>query len=191
MSALRIILGDQLSLNISSLRDVDLKKDLILMCELKQEATYVKHHKKKIAFLFSAMRHFAKTLREKNFQLHYTEYNDPQNTGSFTEEIQRLLKNHDFKKIIITEPGEHRVLRGIQRWSQDLKLPVVIYPDDRFLCSTEDFSAWAKDRKQCRMEFFYRHMRKLHNILMDGDKPIGGKWNYDIEAPPTKSLRPF
>ena len=56
---LRLILGDQLSMTLASLVDLDPQDDLLLMCEVHSEATYVKHHKKKLAFIFSAMRHFA------------------------------------------------------------------------------------------------------------------------------------
>lgn len=58
-------------------------------------------------------------------------------------------------------------------------VPVDIRPDTRFLCSHRDFAAWAGDRKQLRMEFFYREMRRKTGLLMDGAKPAGGKWNYD------------
>ena len=63
MAVLRVILGDQLSPQISSLRDADKLSDTILICEVEQEASYVKHHKKKLVFIFSAMRHFAQELR--------------------------------------------------------------------------------------------------------------------------------
>jgi deoxyribodipyrimidine photolyase-related protein len=31
------------------------------------------------------------------------------------------------------------------------------------------------------MEFFYRMMRKRHAVMMDGDEPLGGRWNFDAE----------
>ena len=64
MKTLRLILGDQLSFNLPTLRDIDPVKDIVLMAEVMAEVTYVKHHKRKIAFLFSAMRHFAKSLED-------------------------------------------------------------------------------------------------------------------------------
>ena len=45
----------------------------------------------------------------------------------------------------------------------------------------EEFAAHAKGRKQLRMEFFYREMRRQHKVLMDGDQPAGGTWNFDAE----------
>jgi len=190
MSTLRLILGDQLSESISSLRDYELETDIILMCEVWDEATYVKHHKKKIAFLFSAMRHFADLLQNKGQNVKYTTLDDPNNAGSLKGEVKRLLQQYKFQRIIVTHPGEYRVLEDIRSWESELGMPVEVREDDRFLCSLHDFSTWANDRKHLRMEYFYREMRKKHDILMQGDKPIGGRWNYDTEnrKPPKDGL---
>ena len=66
-------------------------------------------------------------------------------------------------------------------WSERVGLPVEIRDDDRFLCSHAEFQTWAAARKNLRMEFFYREMRRDHNVLMQNGKPAGGKWNYDAE----------
>lgn len=186
---LRLILGDQLSHNIAALQDTQ-KDDLVFMCEVQEEATYVKHHKKKIAFLFSAMRHFAEELKEQGHDVDYIKLDTPDNAGSFKGELKRAIKRHNIDKIIITAPGEYRLWKDMQDWSDDLKVDVEIRDDDRFLASTEDFMDWAEGRKSLRMEYFYREMRRKYNILMDGDKPEGGEWNYDSEnrKPPKEGL---
>jgi deoxyribodipyrimidine photolyase-related protein len=190
MTTLRLILGDQLSSSISALEGCDPAKDIILMCEVWDEATYVKHHKKKIAFLFSAMRHFAKELTEKGYQLDYVKLDDPENSGSLQAEVSRALRHHAIERIIVTFPGEYRVLQEFQSWESLFNLPVEIRPDTRFLCSPDGFGNWAKDRKQLRMEYFYREMRKHHSILIEGDQPVGGQWNYDADnrKPPASGL---
>jgi deoxyribodipyrimidine photolyase-related protein len=187
---LRLILSDQLSHDISSLSEIDKKNDLILMCEVWEEATHVKHHKKKIAFIFSAMRHFAEKLEGKGFQVRYTRLDDPDNTNSFKGEVLRALKQHKPEKIIVTAPSEYRVFQDMQFWEAEFSVRVEIRPDDRFLCSPEEFAEWADDRKQLRMEYFYREMRKKYDVLMNDDKPEGGLWNYDSEnrKPPKEGL---
>lgn len=191
MRKLRLVLGDQLLHSISSLNDCDLSQDVILMCEVWDEATYVKHHKKKIAFIFSAMRHFARELKQKGYNIAYTSLNDPNNTGSFKGEVGALLQKRGFERVIVTHPGEYRLLAEMRQWQSDFGVPVEIRADDRFLCSPEEFSEWAKDRKRFRMEYFYREMRRKYNILMQGDEPVGGQWNYDAEnrKPPKDGLR--
>lgn len=190
MTTLRLILGDQLSHSITSLEDANKKKDVIFLCEVMEEASYVKHHKKKIAFLFSAMRHFAEALRDQNYQVRYTKLDDKHNAGSFTAEVKRAIKETKVESVVVTMPGEYRVLQEFKNWQRDFSIPVTIKPDKRFLCSIKGFASWAEDRKQLRMEYFYREMRKTHTILMDGDKPVGGEWNYDSEnrKPPKKGL---
>ena len=47
-----IILGDQLSLNLPILQHLDKREDRLVMAELADEATYVKHHKQKIVLIF-------------------------------------------------------------------------------------------------------------------------------------------
>lgn len=178
--SIRLILGDQLSFNISSLVGCDKENDLVFMCEVWEEATYVKHHKKKIAFLFSAMRHFADELRSQGYQVRYTTLDDPMNAGSFHGEVKGAIASFKPDSVIVTAPAEYRVLEDMRHWHQSLSIDIDIRPDNRFLCTPEEFAEWASGRKTLRMEFFYREMRKKYNILMSGQSPEGGEWNYDI-----------
>lgn len=190
MTSLRLILGDQLSPSISSLEDVA-TGDVVLMCEVMEEATYVRHHPKKIAFLFSAMRHFAEELKNKGYSGQYVTLDDLENTGSIDGEIRRALKATGAKRIVLTEPGEYRLLKVFEGLGQTLGVPVDIRADTRFLCSISDFKAWAGERRQLRMEYFYRDMRKRHGILIEKNgNPTGGQWNFDKEnrKPPRRGL---
>ena len=190
MSSIRPILADQLSESLASLKDCHPDTDIILMCEVWREATYVKHHKKKIAFLFSAMRHFAKGLKSQGFNVEYTKLDDPDNSGSLQGEIQRMLAKYDIDRVVMTHPGEYRVLEDMRSLAKALNIAIEVRQDDRFLCSPDEFAAWALDRKQLRMEYFYRDMRKQYHVLMDGTDPVGGQWNYDAEnrKPPKEGL---
>ena len=84
-----LVLGDQLSPNLSALRKCDKANDVVVMAEVADEASYVPHHPKKIAFLFAAMRKFADQLRADGWQVAYTRLDDPDNTGSITGELIR------------------------------------------------------------------------------------------------------
>lgn len=179
MAALRLILGDQLNEQISSLSDCDKQNDVVLIAEVREEATYVKHHKKKIVLLFSAMRHFANQLRDANFNVAYRYYDDEDNQGSLLNELKLALQRHNLQHVVATFPGEYRLLKSMQQWEQVLGVSVEIRPDDRFISTPEQFSKWADGRKQWRMEYFYRDMRRQTGLLMEGGQPIGGKWNFD------------
>ena len=178
---LRFVLGDQLTRSLSALRDLDPARDVVLMVEVAAEATSVRHHKQKIAFLFSAMRHFAEDLRNEGIRVDYIRLDDAGNTQSFGGELLRALERHSVSEVAMTEPGEWRVWQMMQDWRETLPVPLHIRDDDRFLCSRETFSRWATGRKQYRMEFFYREMRRATGFLMAGDAPEGGQWNFDPE----------
>ena len=172
-----LILGDQLTPDISSLQGVESASCVVLIAEVMAEATYVRHHQKKIAFLFSAMRHFADELRAAGWIVEYTQLDDPDNSGSLVSEVFRVAARHEATSVRITEPGEWRLLAELQ--ALDAAFAVEIVPDDRFIASHKEFEDWAEGRKALRMEFFYRDMRRKTDILMDGDKPTGGQWNFD------------
>jgi deoxyribodipyrimidine photolyase-related protein len=171
--SLIVILGDQLTLDISSLKLGDKTRDTILMAEVAEETTYARHHKKKLVFVLSAMRHFANLLRQLGWRIDYITLGDSQNTGSLTGEIERAKARHGITHVIMTEPSEWRVKQAL--------LHVMQLEDSRFICSHAEFGTWAQTRKTLRMEYFYRDMRRRTGLLMDRDAPAGGAWNFDSE----------
>lgn len=175
MTRLVLVLGDQLSEDIAALREADKTKDVVVMAEVSDEASYVPHHPKKIAFLFAAMRKFAERLESDGWQVRYTKLDDPDNSGSIPGELIRYAEATGATEVLATEPGEWRLISALE----DCPIPVHQFPDDRFLASHAEFEAWSEGRKELRMEYFYRDMRRKTGLLMDGDKPEGGKWNYD------------
>ena len=177
--SLVLVLGDQLSPALSSLERANPASDRVLMVEVVAEATYVRHHKKKIAFVFSAMRHFAQELRQAGWTVDYVKLDDPGNTGSFGGEVARACARLAPQRLLVTEPGEWRVLEEIRAWRAALGVPVDILTDTRFFCQLSEFRTWAEGRRQLRMEHFYRDLRRRTGLLMDGEEPAGGKWNFD------------
>lgn len=176
-----MLFGDQLSLNLSSLQHSDKGSSVVLMAEVQEEATHIKHHKKKIAFIFSAMRHMAVRLREEGWQVRYVRLEDADNTGSFASEIRRAVADLKCARVCLTEPSEWRVLMSLRSLAEDLANPIEFLPDTRFVASNEEFANWASGRKQLRMEYFYREMRRKTGLLMDGDQPDQGRWNFDAD----------
>ncbi|HIC7358122.1 TPA: cryptochrome/photolyase family protein [Legionella pneumophila] len=182
MTKLCFILGDQLNETIASLAAINKQEDIVFLCEVAEETSYVSHHPKKIAFLFSAMRHFAQQLKNKGYRVRYTAFDDPHNQGSFAKELLRAIEEEQASAICLTEPGEWRVLKMFHDLKNQLVIPLTIHEDNRFLCKINEFRNWAKGKKQLRMEFFYRMMRQKYRLLVDSNgKPIGGSWNYDTQ----------
>ncbi len=175
---LRVVLGDQLTNGLSALVDLDPRHDMVLMAEVMGECTYVPHHQKKVVLVLSAMRHFAETLRARGVQVRYVRLDDPANTQTLASEVRRAVVEVRPLRVVVTEPGEYRVLTSMREWCEGVE----ILPDSRFICSIADFRLWASQRNGLRMEFFYRDMRRRTGLLMTASgEPEGGSWNFDAE----------
>ena len=177
MTTLRFILGDQLDRDIATLRDLA-PGDVVFGCEVHEEATYVRHHKQKIAFLFSAMRHHFASLAEEGIAVDYRRYGEH---GSFGEALEAAVARHRPDKVVVTEPGEWRVLQDMRGWQARLGVPVEIRDDDRYFADHATFRRFAEGRKELRMEYFYRELRRETGILMEDGNPVGPRWNLDAE----------
>jgi deoxyribodipyrimidine photolyase-related protein len=175
-----LILGDQLTLDNPALEDFDSTQDQILMVEAPAEATQVWSHKARIAVFLSAMRHFALALNAQQFPLIYLQLG----THAFPTLKQVWLHYIEVlqpQKVIICEPGEYRLEQDLIALAKETHTTLAMRDDTHFMCSRADFKRWAGTNKTLRMEFFYRTMRKQYQVLMQGDAPEGGAWNYDAE----------
>jgi deoxyribodipyrimidine photolyase-related protein len=180
VKALRFVLGDQLSRGLAALRDHQ-PGDVVLMVEVHDETVYVPHHKQKIAFILSAMRHFAAALAAEGVTVDYVTLDAPGNTGSFPGELTRAVARHRPDRVVVTEPGEYRVRRLLDAWAAGATVPLEMRADDRFLCPSEIFADWLGDKRSPTMEYFYRLMRRRTGYLMTDGQPLGGQWNFDAD----------
>lgn len=176
MKRLILILGDQLDINSASLRNFDPRTDEVIMIESQSESNYVWSHKAKIAIFLSAMRHFAQTLQSRNIPLTYIK----ESSLTIEEVLRQQLVEKRITHLVCIEPGEWRLKLAIENLARDLNLHLLMQDDDHFYCSNNEFREWAADKKELRLEYFYRYMRKKHQVLLvDESQPIGGQWNYD------------
>lgn len=168
-----VVLGDQLNFDSAAFDGFDAASDIVWMTEAHEESIHVPSHKARIALFLSAMRHFRDALRRRGVRVEYTELA----AGSLAEHLAAAVRKWEPQRIVAVQPGEYRVQAALAS-----ACPRIEYLEDcHFYCARREFEAWAGDRKQLRLEHFYRHMRRKHGILMDGEQPCGGAWNYDAE----------
>ena len=172
-----LVLGDQLTPTLSALQAADRERDIVVMAEVRDEAVYVRHHKKKIALIFAAMRKFAAALEADGWRVAYGRYDDEATSRSICGELMRRHGEFEADGVVATLCGEWRLREALEA----CPLAIETLPDDRFIAPKNFFRDWAEGRKSLRMEYFYREMRRHTGLLMDGDKPRGGRWNYDKE----------
>ena len=174
---LRLILGNQLfPLEIQNIED----RETVFMCEDFGLCTYEKHHKSKIALFFNAMRSFRDSLEAANIDCIYYDFNN-KFEDSFIKKLSSEIKDNKFSCIrffeIEDKPFENEVMQMIS--DLDIKCEVLNTP--MFLDSRESFKNFVGDKKFLLQANYYKKARKEMDILIENQKPVGGKWSFDDE----------
>ncbi|MFK7733741.1 MAG: cryptochrome/photolyase family protein [Pseudomonadales bacterium] len=177
---LRIVLGDQLNHNSALWDDFDASQDIVFMAEVLNESLVVASSKQRTAVFFSSMRHFAAELQSAGAEIDYCCIT--KRTQALGAALASSVKQHKPQQIVCVVPGDVRVLNELTASCKDLQTPITWLEDRHFYAEPGEFSTWANHRKSLRMEYWYRHVRRKHNLLVESDgKPVGGKWNYDAD----------
>ena len=184
VKTLVLVLGDQLDLDAAAFDGFVPEQDAVWMAEAPEESTHVWSSKQRIALFLSAMRHFAQALREAGRPLHYRLMDDAGAVGnehSLGAKLQTDLVRLQPQRVVMTAPGDWRVLQQIKAVVEAAGLTLDLCDDRHFFTTVRDFAAHAKGRKSLRLEYFYRELRQRHGVLMQDDQPAGGQWNFDAD----------
>lgn len=176
-----VILGDQLDPDASSFDGFDCGNDIVWMAEVREESTHVWSSRIRIVQFLAAMRHFADELRARGRRVDYIELDAPGNTGRLASELRRRIDLMQPERVVMTAPGDWRVLKDLRGACKAAGLPLEVRDDRHFFCTVRDFADHARGRRSVRMETFYREQRRRHGVLMDGGEPAGGRWNFDAD----------
>ena len=178
-----LVLGDQLVHHAAVFEDFDPNADALWMAETEEEATHVWCHKRRLAFFFAAMRHFREEQRERGRTVHYHALGrrpSDDRGKNFAEILTKDVHRLHPDKLIMTHPGDLRVLRMLEDTAKDLSIELEIREDQHFLVTPDDFRDWAEGKRDLVMERFYRAQRRRTGLLMREDgEPEGGQWNFD------------
>ncbi len=182
-----LILGDQLAHDHPGLASFDPAQDRVLMIEAPGEAVRdgtqgsgLWSHKARIVLCLSAMRHFAHTIKAREWPLTYfpLERDGP---ASLCARLAEVLARLAPQELVLMAVGDWALAQDLAATAQAAGVPLTWLDDPHEWCSRQDFARWAKGRRQLRMEDFYRHMRRRTQVLMDGQAPVGGRWNFDAD----------
>jgi deoxyribodipyrimidine photolyase-related protein len=171
------VLGDQLDRRSAAFDGFDPACDAVFMAEAIDESTEAWSSRPRSAMFLASMRHFAQQAADDGLRAWYQRLDDPGAASSLAAALAQAVAVLRPASVAMVTPGEWRLREAFAAHPAAPELR----EDRHFLCTTEAFEQHAKGRKQLRMEFFYREMRKRHAVLMEGDEPVGGQWNYDAE----------
>jgi deoxyribodipyrimidine photolyase-related protein len=172
-----LVLGDQLDYKRFLPVDFDPQTDLFWMAEASEESTHVRSNKHRIVCFLAAMRHFRNHLQKKKIPLLYHELGNDE--SSLCQLLGQDLQTLKPSLVSVVKPCDYRVEDSLRNTVEEFGASWEVREDEHFLCSQAEFEDHAKGRKSLRMEFFYREMRRKHDILIEGKDPVGGAWNFD------------
>jgi deoxyribodipyrimidine photolyase-related protein len=177
---LRLILGDQLNSNHSWYKTIDSAVTYVVM-EVRTETDYAQHHIQKVVGFFTAMRAFANDLKIQKHNVIYIHLTDKTNQQSFDKNLTQLIHQHKFSHFEYQLPDEYRLDELLKNYVNTLNISHTVCDSEHFFTSRNELSDFFKGKKTFLMESFYRYMRKKHRVLMDGEQPLTGQWNYDSD----------
>lgn len=163
------VLGDQLNRRIGALGRATPATARVLLVESRAMLRGRRYHRQRLHFVLASMRRFARELEAKGFQVDY------RRTSSLREGFEAHVAAYRPDEVVATEPNSRRVESLLRRSGIRLER------SDQFLSHRDEFAAWAVGRRTLRLEDFYRNQRRRLGYLMDGDVPVGGRWNYDAD----------
>nr|WP_286131966.1 cryptochrome/photolyase family protein [Clavibacter michiganensis] len=130
-------------------------------------------HRAKAHLLLSAMRHRAADLGDRVEYHRVERYSDVLDSRSSRDDLEVIDPTSWAARRFVRERGIH------------------VLPSRGFVTSETDFATWADSRqgKRLLLEDFYRGVRERTGVLMRGDQPEGGKFNFDHDNrnPPPKN----
>lgn len=173
------ILGDQLLEEhpalLAALEDYSPSQIQVVLIESQALLRRRSYHRRKLALILSAMRHYARELEQRSLSV------DLIQAPSILAGLQRHVGKHQPARILCMAASSYRGRQFQQQLLSDrLGIPVALLPNSQFLVGQQNPYPDPEPDKQYRQEYFYREIRRSFRILLDEDgQPLGGEWNYD------------
>ena len=126
------------------------------------------------------MRSFAEELRVLGHSVVYIRLDDADNTQSLTGNVFRFIHSGSYERFEYQLPDEYRLDKQLREMCDGLPVASQAFDTEHFITSRKQLGEFFAGKKYL-METYYRHIRRQNKWLMEDDKPLGGRWNYDKE----------
>jgi deoxyribodipyrimidine photolyase-related protein len=165
MTTTFLVLGDQLSTEVTPW--ATLPRDTLILLIESRGLIDQPRHLTRVSLYLAAMRAFADEVRALGFTVDY------RRAASFSEGLTAHRAEFAPDEIFMNAP------RGRHARSLFARLGVTQYPDVFFL--TDEAEMRRRRKRPATLETFQREQRRRLHVMMDGDEPVAGQWNFDQE----------
>ena len=135
-------------------------------------------HTHKLVLHRATMRSFADELREHGFPVVYVATSARTSTD---ELLAGVLAEHDVSSVSVYDVVDDWLDRDLRRVCRRQQVPLEVLESPGFLTTRDEVAQAFAGVRQPRMQTFYERQRRRLDLLMDGDRPVGGRWSYDTE----------
>jgi deoxyribodipyrimidine photolyase-related protein len=138
----------------------------------------VMFHKQKLMLHRASMRCYTKeVLLPAGYDVHYIEYKDMVNSGDIVQKLK------GFDQATVYDVVDDILLKRLQAATKTApKVPVLqVLDTPNFYLKRHEVAGYFGTSTKSQFASFYQWQRKKWNILIDDNKPVGGKWSFDAE----------
>jgi deoxyribodipyrimidine photolyase-related protein len=181
------IAGDQLTPAHSALEGLAPRDTVVLLIESIARGRERPYHKRRLVMVYAAMRGFADDLRRAGWTVDYHAERE-----DYAAPLAEHVASHAPERMRMMTLADYGVTEKLAALAAVHGLDVEITPHVNFVSTAEEFAElFARGQARVTMETFYRRMRRKTGLLMEGDEPLGGAWNYDRDnrLPPKRGMR--
>jgi deoxyribodipyrimidine photolyase-related protein len=173
------ILGTQLTTRSGPLARAP-EGSQVLMIEAHDFARRMPYHHHKLTLVFAGMRRFRDRLRGEGYDVTYIK------ADRFGAGLTEFFADHPETTLVSMRSPSYRSAERFRELIEEAGGDVRFVDNELFVSTKAAFDGWAdadpsETTESFRHEQFYRWMRHESGVLMTGDDPVGGEWNYDDE----------
>jgi deoxyribodipyrimidine photolyase-related protein len=142
----------------------------------RDEEVPLRFHRQKLALHRAGLKAFQDLLTGRGHSVRYVDFSgDPQMAG-----LWALLRQDGMETLHLADPVDVALEQKLEEGARTSGLKLVIAETPAFINSRKEIRAYFQDTTHFHQTSFYIHQRRERGILLEGDKPLGGRWTFDV-----------
>jgi deoxyribodipyrimidine photolyase-related protein len=134
-------------------------------------------HQQKLVLHRASLKAYEDFLGKQGVPVRYLEYGRLKNPAV----LFTTLRQDNIREVIAVDPVDTMLTVRLREEAATGDIELNLLENPGFLCSTDELTNFFGAAPKFHQTSFYTHQRRRLNVLMEGDKPAGGRWTYDTE----------
>ncbi|MEJ5329669.1 MAG: cryptochrome/photolyase family protein [Desulfobaccales bacterium] len=155
-----------------------------------------RYHRRTLAFRRATLRAYRQRLEARGYQVHHLECPPTPDSKWLGQELAKLGAT----AVVTLDPADTELTARLQHLATALGIRLTLLDSPSFLLTGAEVRDYGARTRRLSQTAFYMEQRRRRGILLDGGKPVGGRWTYDtlnrrrlpkgLPVPPLPELAP-